>query len=151
MQESMDLFANACDDFSLTISTKKSVVMHQPAPVSPYTEPNIAVNGQRLAVVDKFVYLGSTLLRSVNIDEEVVCKIARASTAFSRLKDQVWERQGLRLETKLKVYRAVILPSLLYAWETWTVYSRHAKQLNAFHMRCLRTLLRIRCQDSVRH
>ena len=151
MQESMDLFANACDDFGLTISTKKSVVMHQPAPVSPYTEPNIAVNGQRLAVVDKFVYLGSTLLRSVNIDEEVVCKIARASTAFSRLKDQVWDRQGLRLETKLKVYRAVILPSLLYAWETWTVYSRHAKQLNAFHMRCLRTLLRIRCQDSVRH
>ena len=30
-----------------------------------------------------------------------------------------------------------------------TVYNRHAKQLNAFHMRCLRTLLRIRWQDKV--
>ena len=65
MQESMDLFAKACDDFGLTISTKKTEVMHQPAPAAPYTEPNITVDGQRLAVVDKFVYLGSTLSRSI--------------------------------------------------------------------------------------
>ena len=61
MQESMDLFAKARDDFCLTISTKKTEVMHQPAPAAPYTEPNITVDGQRLTVVDKLVYLGSTL------------------------------------------------------------------------------------------
>ena len=149
MQESMDLFAKACDDFGLTISTKKTEVMHQPAPAVPYTEPSITVHGQRLAVVDKLVYLGSTPSRSINIDEEVAYRLARASAAFGRLKDQVWERRGLRLETKLKVYRAVVIPSLLYASETRTVYSRHAKQINAFHMRCLRTLLRIRWQDKV--
>ena len=62
---------------------------------------------------------------------------------------QVWECQGLKLDTKLKVYRAVVLPSLLYACETWTVYSWHAKQLNVFRMRCPRTLLRIRWQNKV--
>ena len=51
--------------------------------------------------------------------------------------------------TKLKVYRAVVLPSLLYACETWTVYSRHARQLNSFHMRCLRKLLHIKWQNKV--
>ena len=149
MQGSMDLFSKACDDFGLTISTKKTEVLHQPAPAAPYIEPHITVNGQRLAVADKFVYLGSTLSRSANIDEEVAYRIARASTAFGRLKDKVWERRGLSLDTKLKVYRAVVLPSLLYACEAWTVYSRHAKQLNAFHMRCLRTLLRVKWQDRV--
>ena len=149
MQESMDLFAKACDDFGLTISTKKTEVMHQPAPTAPFTEPNITVDGQRLAVVDIFIYLGSTLSRSIIIDEEVAYRLARASAAFGRLKDQVWERRGLWLETKLKVYRAVVIPSLLYASETWTVCSRHAKQLRSFHMRCLRTLLRIRWQDKV--
>jgi len=71
----------------------------------------------------------------------VAYRLARASAAFGRLKDRVpgWERRGLRLETKLKVY----------ACETWIVYSWHAKQLNAFHMRCLRTLLRSRWQDKV--
>ena len=43
----------------------------------------------------------------------------------------------------------MVLPSLLHASETWTVYSRHARQLNAFHMRCLRTLLHINWQDKV--
>ena len=123
--------------------------MHQPAPATPYSEPSIIVNGQRLAVTDKFVYLGSTLSRSANIDEEVAYRVARASAAFGRLREKVWERRGLSLRTKVKVYRAVVLPSLLYACETWTVYSRHAKQLNAFHMRCLRTLLRVKWQDKI--
>lgn len=123
--------------------------MQQPAPATAYTEPIITVNGQRLAVADKFVYLGSTLSRFVNIDAEVAYRIAKASAAFGRLKDKVWERRGLKFGTKLSVYRAVVLPTLLYACETWTVYSRHAKQLNAFHMRCLRNLLRIRWQDKV--
>ena len=149
MQESMDKFSKACDDFGLTISTKKTEVMHQPAPAAPYVEPTITVNGEKLAATEKFVYLGSTLSRSVNIDEEVAFRIARASAAFGRLKDNVWERRGLSLKTKLKVYNAIVLPSLLYACETWTVYSRHAKQLNAFHMRCLRTLLHIKWQDKI--
>ena len=100
-------------------------------------------------MADKFVYLGSTLSRSANIDEEIAYRIARASASFGRLRDKVWDRRGLSIETKLKVYKAVVLPSLLYACETWTVYSRHAKQLNAFHMRCLRTILHIKWQDKV--
>ena len=32
MQHSMDLFSSACDNFGLTISTKKTEVMYQPAP-----------------------------------------------------------------------------------------------------------------------
>jgi transcription termination factor 2 len=124
-------------------------VLYQPAPKAPYTEPVITVDGQRLVGADKFVYLGSTLSRSANIDEEVAHRVARASASFGRLRDKVWDRRGLSVETKLKVYKAVVLPSLLYACETWTIYSRHAKQLNAFHMRCLRILLRIKWQDKV--
>ena len=32
----------------------------------------------------------------------------------------------------------MVLPTLLYACETWTVYQRHAKRLNHFHTSCLR-------------
>ena len=83
------------------------------------------------------------------LDEEVCYRIARACSAFGRLRKSVWERRGITLATKLKVYRAVVLPSLLYASETWTVYSRHARQLNSFHMRCLRNLLHVKWQDKV--
>ena len=50
------------------------------------------------------------------------------SVAFGRLRGIIWDQSGIRLDTKLKVYRAVVLPTLLYACETWKVYQRHAKK-----------------------
>ena len=49
--------------------------------------------------------------------------------------------------TKLKVYRSVVLPTLLYACETCTVYQWHAKRLNHFHTSGLRKPLKIKWQD----
>ena len=91
----------------------------------------------------------STLSRAVHIDDEVTARTAKASVAFGRLRTNVWERNGIRLDTKLKVYKAVVLPTLLYACETWTVYQRHAKKLNHFHLSCLRKPLKIRWQDKI--
>ena len=107
------------------------------------------VNNQKLTAADKFTYFGSTLSRSVHIDDETNARIAKASVAFGRLRSSVWERRGVSLSTKLKVYRAVALSTLLYACETWTVYQRHAKKLNRFHLCCLRKLLKVKWQDKV--
>jgi len=149
MQSSMDSFSEACDNFGLTISTKKTEVMHQPKPHELYQEPTILVNGQKLQAVDQFTYLGSTLSRVVNIDAEVNNRIAKASSAFGRLRTNVWERRGIKTSTKLKVYSAVVLTTLLFACESWTVYQRHARQLNHFHTTCLRRILKIKWQDKV--
>ena len=107
------------------------------------------MKGQRLQVVDKFTYLRGTLSRVVHTDDEVKARIAKASEAFGRLRGSIWDRSGIRLDTKLKVYRSVVLPTLSYACETWTVYQRHAKRLNHFHTSCLRKLLKIKWQDRI--
>ena len=52
-------------------------------------------------------------------------------------------------DTKLKVYRSVVLQTLLYTCETGTVYQRHAKRLNHFHTSCLRKLVKIKWQDRI--
>ena len=129
----MEQVSLSCDNYDLTISTKKTEV-HLPALEKPYNEPTITVNGQKLKVVDKFTYLGSTFSRAVHIDDEVTTRIAKASVAFGRLRANVWEHNGMKLDTKLKVYKAVVLPTLLYACETWVVYQRHAERLNHFHL-----------------
>ena len=49
----------------------------------------------------------------------------------------------------IKTYMAVVLTVLLYACESWTVYSRHARKLNHFHTKCLRIILSIKWQDMV--
>ena len=85
----------------------------------------------------------------MHTDDEVNARIAKASVAFGRLCDSVWDRSGIRLDTKLKVYKAVVLPTLLYACETWTVYQLHTKRLNHFHTSCLRKILKIKWQDRI--
>ena len=80
---------------------------------------------------------------------EINARIAKASAAFGRQRGSIWDRSEIRLDTKLKVYRSVVLPILLYACKTWTVYQRHAKRLNHFHSSCLIKLLKIKWQDRI--
>nr|VZI53354.1 unnamed protein product [Spirometra erinaceieuropaei] len=152
MQRSMGLFSAACENFGLVINTQKTVVMHQPPPHSvtaPNAPPPISVNGTQLQVVENFPYLGSTLSRNTKIDDEVANRISKASQAFGRLQSTVWNRHGLQLSTKMKMYKAVILPTLLYGAETWTVYAKQARRLNHFHLSCLRRILRLKWQDRI--
>ncbi|BHF68744.1 hypothetical protein SprV_0301178500 [Sparganum proliferum] len=152
MQRSMDLFSAACANFGLVINTQKTVVMHQPPPnsaISPNAPTQISVNGTQLQVVENFPYLGSTLSRNTKIDDEVANRISKASQAFGRLQSRVWNRHGLQLSKKLKMYKAVILPTLLYGAETWTVHTMQARRLNHFHLSCLRRILRVNWQDRI--
>ena len=149
MQDSMNKFSTACDNFGLTISIKKTEVMYQPAPGQIYTLPQILVKNQPLPVTNKFAYLGSTLSNSVVIDDEINNIIAKASAAFGRLRKTVWDRRGIDLETKLKVYRAVVRPTLLYGCESWTVYKRHASKLCHFHTTRLRSIMNIKWHQRI--
>lgn len=64
----------------------------------------------------KFTYLGSTLSRNVVIDDKV-----NARLAFGRLYKNVWDRTGITTKTNIKVYRVVVLTTLLNRCEAWTV------------------------------
>ena len=62
---------------------------------------------------------------------------------------KVLQQKGIKLSTKLKVYRAVVVSTLLYGCETWTTYWRHIKQLEQFHTSSQRMIIGIRWQDRV--
>ena len=81
IQEAMDRVSQACDNYDLTISTKQTEVVYQPTSGKPHSEPTITVNGQRQQVVDKSIYLGSTLSRAVHIDNEVTARIAKTRSS----------------------------------------------------------------------
>ncbi|BHF77774.1 hypothetical protein SprV_0602088400 [Sparganum proliferum] len=149
MQRGLDPFSAACENFGLVINTEKTTVMPEPQPSTAHSQnaPQISVNGTQLQVVKNFPYLGSTLFRTSNIDDDVAHRISKASQAFSRLQSTVWNRWGHQLSMKLKMRRAVILPTLLYGAETWTVYTKQPRRLDHFHLKCLRCTLRLRWQD----
>ena len=149
MQLLMNNFAASCQRFGLTISVKKTQVMYIPPPGVQYTAPVVTVGQETLQAVEQFTYLGSTMSSDCSIDAEITNRIAKASSAFGALTSKLWNVRGIRCETKLAVYHAVVLPTLMYASETWTYYRRHLRQLDRFHISCLRQILNIRWQDRI--
>jgi len=49
------------------------------------------------------------------------------------------------------VYNAICVSTLLYACEGWTPYRRHIRALDAFHIRCLQTILHVHWWDKIPH
>ena len=69
--------------------------------------------------------------------------------ALSRLTKRVWSNNKLSDHTKVNVYKACVISTLLYGSESWTMRAHQEIRLNVFHMRCLRRILGITGQDRV--
>lgn len=149
LQLMLDRLSEASKLFGLTISLGKTEVLLQPAPNTNPPAPSISIDDTQLANVDQFKYLGSTISSDGTQDREIDARISKASQVLGRLRNRVLSQHNIRLSTKLRIYNAVVLPSLLYRCEFWTLYRRHIKKLEKFHKRTLRSILGIRWQDRV--
>ena len=145
LQQMMDSLSSACKAFGLTISIKKTNVMGQDVE----TPPSISIDTQNLECVNTFTYLGSTISSDLSLDAELNTRLARAATVMAKLSQRVWSNNHISLHTKLQVYQACVISTLMYGSEAWTTYARHERRLNSFHLRCLRRILGISWEDKV--
>ncbi|XP_018010145.1 uncharacterized protein LOC108667613 [Hyalella azteca] len=145
LQQLFTHFAYACTEFGLTISRGKTKLLCQ----STGTLPSIVLDGYTLEVVENFTCLGSSISSSLSIDSEINSRIARAATVMAKLTQRVWNNLSLIVKTKLCVYKAYALSTLLNGCETWTTYAGNERKLKGFHMRCLRRILQIKWQHRV--
>ena len=145
LQTLMDKFAAVCTAFGLTISIKKTEVMGQ----GTERDPEIFIGDQKLVVSKSFTYLGSTITDNLNLDKELDRRIGRACGIFSQLTKKVCQNTKLSIKTKISVYRACVLSTLLYGSESWAAYATQEKRLNTFHLRHLRLILGIQWHHRV--
>ena len=59
--------------------------------------------------------------------------------------------QNLTIHTKIVVYNAVVISTILYGCETWVPYRRHIRLLESFHIRRLQLILGLRWWHKVTH
>jgi exonuclease III len=147
LQTTLNAFRLAYESIGLELNTDKTKIIYQPAPNTNVPGPAITINEAPLENVKYFPYLGSYLSTDANIDAEIQHRLKCASAAFGRLMRRVFDNHDLSAQTKVSVYNAIIIPTLLYGCETWTTYRRHLKGLEKYHQRCLRRILKVRWQD----
>ena len=145
----VDCFARAATRFGFYINIKKTEVIQQLRSQNQPTNGMLHVDGLPLANMSRFCYLGSILSQNATIDDDITERITKSSQAFGRLKHRLWDDNNVSLATKISVYRAFVMSTLLYGAETWTLYQRQVHSLDQFHMRCLRTIAKIKWQDMI--
>ena len=143
LQRAMTRLDGAMCRAGMSVNSKKTKVMLFGKTDAVVPAPKIVLRSGPLEVVEEFCYLGSTLAADGRLDREVEERIAKASRAFDALHKVAWKRPEISLTTKVALYRACVLSSLLYGAETWTLLAAHTRRLEAFHHRCLRRILRV--------
>jgi len=141
---SLTRLRRAGEEVGLVVSTEKTKVM-----AIGETPASVKDGDLSIQQVDQFCYLGSTVTPSNSIDQELNIRIGKAASAF-RLLHNTW-RAKIHLQTKMRIYRAVIIPTLLYGGESWATTRKHEQRLDAFDSRCLRSILKIKWTDKRRN
>ena len=150
MQRILDTVSSLYHALGLQINIRKTEVIVQQA--NPNQDiPTFTIDNVQIQTVPLFRYLGSIVTPTANIDEEVLDRINKASRAFGKLRAKVFQNKHLRLATKIQVYTAVCISTLLYSAEAWTIYRRHLKQLEKFHINSLQKILGLTWKDRVPH
>lgn len=112
----MDRSAHACMEFGLTISIKKTNLMGKNILAPPW----ICIDNEELEITNQFIYLGSTVTSKLSVNAEISKRIAKATAVMAKLNKRLEGNNQLSVNTKLKVYQACVLSTLLYGCEAWS-------------------------------
>ena len=93
-------------------------------------------NGSSLKLVDKLIYLGSSVSST---EKDINTRWAKAWTAIDRLSIK-W-KSDLTDKIKCSFFQAAIVSILLYRCTTWTLTQRLEKKLGGNYTRMLRSIM----------
>ena len=89
--------------------------------------------------VEEFKYLGTTLTNQNSIHEEIKSRLKLGNTCYYSVQN-LFSSSLLSKTLKMKIYRTIILPVVLYGYETLLLTLREEHRLRVFENRVLRRM-----------
>ena len=111
---------------------------------------NIQIENHTLEQVKSFIYLGGQIDEDGTSQNDVKRRIGLALGAMHTL-HLIWRAWNINNQTKIALYKSLVLSIVLYAAETWTLKKRDQSRLLSFEMSCLRRILGISRRDRIRN
>ena len=140
LQHMLDVLDRACRRWGMIINVGKTKVLtagdHLEADQTPITLQNHVLED-----VKSFSYLGSEVEQTGKVEKEVTTRIQKAGTVYQMWRRKVFRNRTLSRDTKMRVFRTLVMSVLLYGAETWPVTKKDIRKLTTFQMRCLRDIL----------
>ena len=108
-QRSLHVMSETCLHPGRIINTTKTEILSTSSPDAPA----FSISGNQLKDSENFAYLGSNLSLSCDLTNEIQRHINLASSAFGCLSKRVFGNQDLAIQTKIAVYYAVVISTIL--------------------------------------
>ncbi|KAG0728144.1 Retrovirus-related Pol polyprotein from type-1 retrotransposable element R2 [Chionoecetes opilio] len=92
--------------------------------------------GEDIEILESFTYLGSAIHNDGGSRQEALRRIGIAHGVMDSLSGSIWRCQYLCRRTKIRIFKSLVIPVLLYGCETWTLNSDLKRRINAFGKFC---------------
>jgi len=92
---------------------------------------SIKINNSSFQWVEEFRYLGTTVKNQNSIQEEIKSRLKSGNACYLSVQNLL-SSSLLSKNLKIKIYRTVILPVVLYGCETWSLTLREEHRLRVF-------------------
>ena len=109
----------------------------------------LKICNKEVLFVDFFTYLGSLITNDGSSSRYITSRIAKAASAMCRLSYPLFRKHRIGIQTKINMYRALVVSVLLYGSEAWAITIADRRRLDVFDVRCQRRLLRVFWQQHV--
>jgi len=100
---------------------------------------SVRIDNSTFERVEEFKYLGTTLTNQNSFAEEIKSRL-RPGNACSHSVQNLLSSRLLSKNLKIKIYRTIILPIVLYGCETWSLTLREERKLRVFENMVLRRI-----------
>ena len=81
--------------------------------------------------MEEFKYLGTTLTNQNSIQEEIKSRLKSGNACYHSVQNLL-SSSLLPQNLKIKIYRIIILPVVLYGCETWSLALREERKVQVF-------------------
>ena len=102
----------------------------------------VKLEGKDIEDVDEFTYLGAVVSKEGGGGKDMDSRLNKARAAFTKL-NKVWNSNQISRKTKIKLYKSIVRPVLLYGCETWKIIKSDERKLDSFQFKCLKRIMRI--------
>ncbi|KAJ4433744.1 hypothetical protein ANN_16055 [Periplaneta americana] len=145
IRENTGILLEASKEIGLEVNPEKTIGLEVNPEKTMSRDENIVRNGNikignlSFEEVENFKYLGATVTNVNDTREGIKQRINKGNACYNSV-EKVLSSSLLSKNLKVRIYKTVILPVVLYGCETWTLTLREEHRLRVFENKVLRKI-----------